>query len=146
MKTAYNVGIYCRLSREDLKGGKKDTSLSIENQHAMLEKYATEQGWQVYKVYVDDDVTGTTFDRDGFNEMMSDVEGGTINCVLTKDLSRFGRNRIESARYRETFLELGVRFIAIHDDYDGLKDADPNNGYDVATPIKEMLTRCTPPR
>ena len=53
---------------------------------------------------------------------MSDIEDGKINCIVAKDLSRFGRNRLESARCREEFLELGVRFIAIHDDYDGIND------------------------
>jgi len=60
----YDVGIYCRLSREDVKNGKRDVSVSIEHQQAMLEDYVREQeGWNVYKVYVDDDVTGTTLVR-----------------------------------------------------------------------------------
>jgi len=139
MKTAYNVGIYCRLSREDLKNGKRDVSLSIENQQTMLEDYIKARGWHISSVYVDDDVSGTTFNRPGFNDMFSDIEDGKINCVVAKDLSRFGRNRLESARYREKFLELGVRFIAIHDDYDGINELDPEKGYDVATPIKEMV-------
>ena len=71
--------------------------------------------------------------------MWGDIEDDKINCVVAKDLSRFGRNRLESARYREKFLELGVRFIAIHDDYDGKNELDPEKGYDVATPIKEMV-------
>ena len=139
MITAYIVGIYCRLSREDRKNGKVDVSLSIENQKAMLIAYAEQQGWVIYKVYIDDDVSGTTFDRDGFKEMLGDIESGKINCVITKDLSRFGRNRIESARYREDFLERGIRFIAVNDGYDNQDEVDPNNGYDVATPIKELV-------
>ena len=122
MKTVYNVGIYCRLSREDLKNGKSDVSLSIENQQSMLEDYVNEKGWNIYKAYIDDDISGTTFQRPGFQAMMSDIEDGKINLVITKDLSRFGRNRIESALHREKFLELGVRFIAIHDNYDGLDE------------------------
>jgi len=139
MKTAYNVGIYCRLSREDLKNGKRDMSLSIENQQTMLEDYVQARNWHTYSIYVDDDVSGTTFNRPGFNDMMDDIGDGKINCVVAKDLSRFGRNRIESAIHREKFLELGVRFIAIHDDYDGINELDPDKGYDVATPIKEMV-------
>lgn len=135
MKTAYNVGIYCRLSREDLKNGKKDVSMSIHNQQDMLEAYANEKGWAVYKAYIDDDVTGTTFNRPGFQKMMGDIESGLINCVITKDLSRLGRNYIEAGRYRELFNEYGVRYIAIHDNHDSLND-DYNN---ISTPIKEIM-------
>ena len=133
--TAYNVGIYCRLSREDLKNGKKDESLSITNQRDMLVAYANQQGWSVYKVYPDDDVTGTTFQRKRFQEMMDDIEAGKVNCVITKDLSRLGRNYLEAGRYREFFIENGVRYIAIHDNYDNaIRDS-----YDIATPIKEIV-------
>ena len=135
MKTVYNVGIYCRLSREDLKNGKRDNSLSIENQQAMLEDYVNNKGWNVFKVYVDDDVTGTTFQRPGFQAMMSDIEIGAINCLITKDLSRLGRNYIEAGRHRELFKELGVRYIAPLDNYDSEND-DYN---DIATPIKEIM-------
>ncbi len=135
MKTAYNVGIYCRLSREDLKNGKRDVSMSIKNQQAMLEAYANEKEWTVYKAYIDDDITGTTFNRPGFQQMMSDIESGLINCVITKDLSRLGRNYIEAGRHRELFNEYGVRYIAIHDNHDSLND-DYNN---IATPIKEIM-------
>jgi len=135
LKTAYNVGIYCRLSREDLKNGKRDVSMSIKNQQAMLEAYANEKEWTVYKAYIDDDITGTTFNRPGFQQMMSDIESGLINCVITKDLSRLGRNYIEAGRHRELFNEYGVRYIAIHDNHDSLND-DYNN---IATPIKEIM-------
>lgn len=136
MKTAeYQVGIYCRLSREDLKNGRKDVSLSIENQQAMLEAYADENEWVVYKSYIDDDVTGTTFQRPGFQAMMSDIENGKINCVITKDLSRMGRNYIEAGRHRELFNEYGVRYIAIQDNHDSFND-DYNN---ISTPIKEIM-------
>lgn len=135
MKTAYNVGIYCRLSREDLKNDKKDVSMSIQNQQSMLEAYANEKGWAVYNAYIDDDITGTTFNRPGFQKMMGDIESGLINCVITKDLSRLGRNYIEAGRHRELFNEYGVRYIAIHDNHDSLND-DYNN---IATPIKEIM-------
>jgi len=135
LKTAYNVGTYSRLSREDLKNGKKDISLSIENQRAMLENYANEKGWNIFKAYIDDDISGTTFDRPSFNEMMKDIENGKINCVITKDLSRLGRNYIEAGRYRELFKEYGVRYIAIYDNHDSLND-DYN---DISTPIKEIM-------
>ena len=133
----YDVGIYCRLSREDVKNGKRDVSLSIENQQAMLEEYVKEQeGWNVYKVYVDDDVTGTTFNRPSFNDMMKDIEDGKMSCVITKDLSRLGRNYIEAGRHRELFNEHGVRYIAVHDAHDSINDGD---SYNISTPIKEIM-------
>ena len=135
MKTACNVGIYCRLSREDMKNGRKDVSLSIENQQAMLEKYVIEKGWNITKVYVDDDETGTTFKRPGFQAMMTDIESSLIDCVITKDLSRLGRNYIEAGRHRELFSEYGVRYIAIHDNHDSIVD----DGYNISTPIKEIM-------
>ena len=130
----YNVGIYCRLSREDLKNGKRDVSMSIENQQAMLENYVLEKGWDLYKPYIDDDVTGTTFDRPGFQAMIRGIEAGLISCVITKDLSRLGRNYIEAGRHRELFAEHGVRYIAIYDNHDS-----DNKDYDITTPIKEMI-------
>ena len=135
MKTAYSVGIYCRLSREDLKNGRSDVSLSIDNQQSMLEEYVNEKGWIIYRVYIDDDVTGTTFKRPGFQAMMNDIEGGKINLVITKDLSRLGRNYIEAGRHRELFSEHGVRYIAIHDNHDSLND----DAYNISTPIKEIM-------
>lgn len=134
MYTEYNVGIYCRLSKEDLKGGKRDFSLSIENQQAIIEKYVAEQGWNVYKVYIDDDVTGTTFNRPSFQSMVQDIKDSKINCVITKDLSRFGRNYVEAGSYRELFSNNNVRYIAIHDGHDSF--LDDNN---ISTPIKEIM-------
>ena len=84
METTYNVGGYNRLSREDVKNGKSDFSLSIENQEAMIKAYVAEKGWRYYKSYIDDDFSGTTFQRPGFQEMMSDIESGKINLVITK--------------------------------------------------------------
>jgi DNA invertase Pin-like site-specific DNA recombinase len=123
------------LSREDVKNGKNDVSMSIANQRGMLESYAREHGWGVYRAYVDDDVTGTTFDRPAFQEMMEDAERGLINLVLTKDLSRLGRNYIESGRHRELFSEYGVRYIAVLDNHDSAS----SDAYDISTPIKEVI-------
>jgi DNA invertase Pin-like site-specific DNA recombinase/chaperonin cofactor prefoldin len=101
----------------------------------MLENFVTEKGWNVYRAYIDDDVTGTTFQRPGFQVMMSDIEHGNINLVITKDLSRLGRNYIEAGRHRELFNEYGVRYIAVHDNHDS-KDDDT---YNISTPIKEIM-------
>ena len=132
LKTAYNVGIYCRLSRED---NNKDISLSIENQMTKLQKYVNNEGWDVFKVYADDGVTGTTFNRPFFNEMLDDIENGRINCVVVKDLSRLGRNRLESGHLREViFPEYDVRLIAVDDSYDSETGSDS-----ILFPIKELL-------
>lgn len=134
MNTDYNVGIYCRLSREDLKGGTGDHSLSIENQQSIITSYVNEKGWSIYKVYIDDDETGTTFNRPAFQEMMKDIENAKINCVITKDLSRLGRNYVDAGRYRQLFADYNVRYIAIHDNHDSF--IDDNN---ISTPIKEIM-------
>lgn len=136
--TAYSVGTYSRLSREDLKNDRKDASVSIENQTAMLQQYAEEKGWKIYKAYIDDDITGTTFDRPGFQEMLEDINDGRINCVITKDLSRFGRNYTEAALHREQFDRQGVRYIAIHDNHDSLHYKETRE-FNITTPIKDLV-------
>lgn len=132
--TNYNVGVYCRLSKEDLKGSAGEYSSSIENQESVIKEYVEKQGWTIYNTYVDDDVTGTTFDRPAFQTMIQDIKDSKINCVITKDLSRFGRNYAEAANYRELFNDYNVRYIAIHDNHDSFVDGD-----NISTPIKELI-------
>ena len=116
MQENYNVGIYCRLSRDDERTGE---SVSIENQREMLSRYVREQGWNLYAAYCDDGVSGTTFDRPGFNQMIADATAGKINLVLCKDLSRLGRDYIEAGKYTDVvFPSLGCRFIALNDGVD----------------------------
>ncbi len=116
--TTYNVGIYARLSRDDERTGE---SVSIENQKEMLTRYVKEQGWNLYSYYCDDGVSGTTFDRSGFNKLMEDATAGKINLILTKDLSRLGRDYIECGKYTDyVFPSLGCRFIALNDGVDTL--------------------------
>ena len=88
-QTNYNVGMYLRLSRDDERSGE---SLSIENQRKVLSAYIKEQGWTLYDEYVDDGISGVTFDRPGVQRMLDDAKMGKINLILCKDLSRFGRN------------------------------------------------------
>ena len=115
----YNAALYCRLSRDD---GKVE-SVSIQHQRDMLKAYAKEYGYEVYDIYADDGISGTTFDRPEFQRMISDIEHGNVNMVLVKDLSRFGRDHVKSGYYREDFfLNKGVRFIAIQDGYDSTQD------------------------
>ncbi len=116
MRESYNVGIYCRLSRDDERAGE---SVSIENQREMLSRYVREQGWNLYSTYCDDGVSGTTFDRPGFNQLIADATDGKINLVLCKDLSRLGRDYIEAGKYTDVvFPSMGVRFIALNDGVD----------------------------
>lgn len=94
-QTIYNAGIYVRLSQEDMRAGE---SLSIENQKLILTKYVKEQGWNLIDIYVDDGFSGTSFDRPGVQRLLNDAQNGTINLIICKDLSRFGRNYIEVGR------------------------------------------------
>ena len=80
--TDYIVGMYVRLSRDDERAG---ASLSIENQKAILSDYIAEQGWTLYDIYVDDGISGTTFDRPGVKRLLDDAKQGVINTILVKD-------------------------------------------------------------
>lgn len=127
----YNVGIYCRLSRDDNNGSE---SMSISNQRDMLLSYASERGWDIKDVYIDDGISGTTFERPDFKRMVQDIESGRINCVITKDLSRLGRNYVMTGQYTDFFFpQHNVRYIAINDNYDSL-----NVDNDIA-PFKNIL-------
>ena len=89
----YIVGMYVRLSRDDERVGE---SLSIENQKAILSEYIETQGWTLHDIYVDDGISGTTFERPGVKRLLEDAQQGVINTILVKDMSRFGRNYIRS--------------------------------------------------
>jgi DNA invertase Pin-like site-specific DNA recombinase len=115
----YNTALYMRFSKDD---GKTGDSSSIETQKLTLEKYCKEQGYTIYDSYVDDGYTGLNFDRPGFQRLLTDIDDGKINLVITKDLSRLGRDYIQTGYYTEVyFLETGVRYIAINDGIDTLK-------------------------
>lgn len=126
------VAIYLRLSRDDQNG--EAESMSIAHQRDMLLAYCEERGWKVYDVYIDDGFTGTNFERPGFQRMVEDIEAGNINVVLTKDLSRLGRNYVMTGQYTDFFFpEHGVRYVAVNDSYDSAKDDN-----DIA-PFKNIL-------
>ena len=124
---------YLRLSRED---GDKAESDSIANQRAMLQTYIqTHPDLELVDFYQDDGCTGTHFDRPAFRRMEADLRSGKINCVLVKDLSRFGRDYIDMGRYLErVFPALGVRFIAINDHVDS-----GHGKYDILLPMKNIF-------
>jgi len=111
-----NTALYCRLSQEDALQG---DSNSIQNQKEIMEKYALDHGFRNLVFYVDDGYSGVTFNRPDFQRMLSDIEAGKISTVITKDLSRLGRNYLEAGRYIEMiFPECGVRYIAVNDQVD----------------------------
>ena len=94
----YNTALYLRLSRDDDNEG---DSNSIQTQRMMLRDYAQTHGLLVVNEYVDDGWSGTNYDRPGFQRMIDDIEDGKINCVVTKDLSRLGRNYILTGQYTD---------------------------------------------
>lgn len=122
-KTTYQTAIYARLSVEDNGCG----SDSIENQIYMIEKYIKENAaLSLFSTHFDNGMTGTNFDRPGFIAMLDEVKKGSVNCIVVKDLSRFGRNYTETGNYLENiFPYLGVRFISVNDNYDSI-DATAN--------------------
>lgn len=114
--TTYNAALYLRLSRDDELQGESN---SIATQRMMLRKYAEQNHFNVAGEYSDDGYSGTNFERPSFKRMISDIENGKINCVITKDLSRLGRNYLQVGMYTEMFFpQKNVRFIAIDNNVD----------------------------
>ena len=132
---SYNACIYARLSRDD---GDKLESDSIINQKALIRDFLSKHPEiHVVSEKTDDGYSGVNFDRPAFQEMMDEIRSGKINCVVVKDLSRFGRNYIEAGNYIErVFPFLGVRFIAINDNYDSL---DRNQSDSLIIPFKNLI-------
>ena len=116
------TALYCRLSQEDERAGE---SLSIENQKDMLLRYAREHHFPNPTFFVDDGVSGVTYDRPGFQAMLAEIEAKRVAVCITKDLSRLGRNSALTGLYTNfTFPQYGVRYIAINDNFDTI---DPNS-------------------
>lgn len=134
----WNVGIYARLSREDEKDDRfNKQSESIENQIKFLQGYVNSQGWNIVKIYKDDGYSGTNFDRPDFKKMISDIESNIINMVITKDLSRLGRDYIDTGYYIEKYFPLkNIRYIAVGDNVDTF---DMNNSNNDMTPFKSVV-------
>lgn len=120
MKKQEQAGIYLRWSNDD--GREIGEAISIGTQRQLLMKFAKENGISVTQEYLDDGFSGTSFDRPGFQHMLADIEDGKINCVLVKDMSRFGRNHVMVDMYVQmVFPEKGVRLISVGDNYDSAK-------------------------
>ena len=124
---------YIRLSRED---GDREESDSVLNQKKLLQSFiSSREELEFREFYVDDGFTGTSFDRPAFRRMMRDIEKGNVGCVVVKDLSRFGRDYIDTGRYLERiFPEYGIRFISVTDQIDSSRKA-----YDMRLPIKNIF-------
>lgn len=134
--TIYNAVDYLRLSKED---GDKTESDSISNQRDLITNFVKSMPEiRLCSERIDDGFSGVDFNRPAFNLMMEDVKAGRINCIIVKDLSRFGRNYIEAGRYIERiFPFLGVRFIAINDGYDSAKERTQSD--DIIIPFKNLV-------
>ena len=135
----YHAAVYLRLSREDgdVADGGKQVSNSIANQKELVMDYLkSHPEITVVSTYTDDGFSGVNFERPEFQRMLSDIREDKIDCVIVKDLSRFGRNYIESGRYIEKiFPMLGIRFIAITDGYDSINE---DMGTDMIIPFKNI--------
>lgn len=130
----YNVAVYARLSVEEKK--QKNNTVSIEYQKEIIYDYLKNKNDMViYSVYCDDGATGTNFERPEFQRMMYDIYNGHVNCIIVKDLSRFGREYIEMGEYLEKIFPLiGVRFIAINDNHDNMVEP-----FNITVPIKNII-------
>lgn len=137
----YHVAIYLRLSQEDgdISVSDKNESNSISTQRDLILNYLTQYPELEYTAeFSDDGFTGTNFDRPGFEQMMAAVREKRVDCIVVKDLSRFGRDYIESGKYiQKIFPMLGVRFIAINDGYDSADTTSQAN--DFVLPFKNLI-------
>ncbi len=128
----YIAGIYARLSQER-KEAYRDKSNSLEMQEELCINAANEKDIKILRVYKDYEYSGTNFKRPGFIEMMEDIRTGRINCIIVKDMSRFGREYLEIANYIEkVFPFLGVRFISVNDNLDTKDGIKSDQSYEIA--------------
>lgn len=124
----FNVGIYIRLSQEDDDKKYESDSESVINQRTLLKNYVKENNFNFIDEYVDDGFTGTDFDRPGFKKLIEDIENKRINCVIVKDLSRFGRDHVMTGYYTETYFpENRIRFISVLESIDTFKTQASND-------------------
>ena len=132
----WNATLYLRLSRGD---GDKEESNSITGQRELLRDYISQRPeLREFAVRVDDGFSGSTFERPSFQKMIEDVKAGRTDCIIVKDLSRFGRNYLDAGEYIEKiFPFLGVRFIAVNDNYDSLGDKKASD--DLIIPFKNLI-------
>jgi len=131
--TIYNAAVYLRLSKEDEEAGQSE---SIGNQRDFVTRYVLEQGWNVAGVYIDDGFSGLNFNRPDFIRMIADIESKKVNLVITKDLSRLGRDYIDTGYYLERYFpQKNVRYIALNDGIDTFAASGNND----MSPFKAVL-------
>ena len=132
----WNATLYLRLSRED---GDKEESNSITGQRELLRSFLRQHPeLREYAVRIDDGWSGSTFERPGFQKMMADVRAGKTDCIIVKDLSRFGRSYLDAGEYIEkVFPFLGVRFIAVNDNFDSMAAKSASD--DLIIPFKNLI-------
>ena len=133
---AYKAAIYVRLSVEDTHSG----SVSIETQQLIIQRFLDRNpDISVYKTYIDNGCSGTTFNRESFQQMISDIDAGLVNCVIVKDLSRLGRNVIDTGYYIEQYFRTrNIRFIAVNENYDTLLPEDSFTGLTI--PLRNLVS------
>ena len=120
LQTDKITALYCRLSQEDMQAGESE---SIQNQKLILQKYADEHHFFNTRFFVDDGFSGVSFEREGLQAMLHEVEAGNVATVITKDLSRLGRNYLKTGELIEiVFPEYEVRYIAINDGVDTARE------------------------
>lgn len=125
------AAIYCRLSRDDEIDGESN---SISNQKKLLKRVTEEYGYSQAEIYIDDGITGWTFDRPGFKSMEQDIIDGKIDAVFVKDMSRLGRNYLQCGYYTEHFFpDNDIRFVAVND------NIDSNKGENELAPVKNLF-------
>ena len=133
LQTDKITALYCRLSQEDMQAGESE---SIQNQKLILQKYADEHHFFNTRFFVDDGFSGVSFEREGLQAMLHEVEAGNVATVITKDLSRLGRNYLKTGELIEiVFPEYEVRYIAIND---GVDTAREDNEF---TPLRNWFQR-----
>lgn len=127
----YKTAIYCRLSKDDEQVGE---SVSIETQKILLTDYCIEHNYEIYDIYVDDGFSGLNFNRPAFTRLLNDIDNGNVNLVITKDLSRLGRDYIQTGYFTDVYFnKKRVRYIAVNDGIDTF-----SNDNDIA-PFKNIL-------
>ena len=140
-KKIYHAAIYVRLSKEDgdVAGASKAESNSISNQRELIRDFLKDKkDIVVVSERVDDGYSGSSFERPSFKLMMEDIKKGVVDCVVVKDLSRFGRNFVEAGRYiDQIFPALGIRFIAVNDNYDSINGRTSSDK--ILIPFKNLI-------
>ncbi len=136
-----DTGLYCRLSIEDDFDGESN---SIQNQKQLLQDYAVRNGFPNLRFYIDDGYTGTNFDRPGFTQLLNDIKAGKIGAVITKDLSRLGRDHIRTDEFIETLsFDYRFQYIAVHDDVNTAIECSGNDMASLRNLFNEWQARDT---